>query len=88
MLITADSDASPESAAGILAYRLASEGKLGDALVIPGGGSRKPFSQNVLDNNEHFLSMDGRAVFKWAVRMIPDIVGEMLFRAFHVAGRC
>jgi 3-oxoacyl-[acyl-carrier-protein] synthase-3 len=81
VLITADSDADPDSAAGILAYRLASEGKLGDALVIPGGGSRKPFAQNVLDNNEHFLSMDGRAVFKWAVRMIPDIVGEMLFRA-------
>ncbi len=81
VLITADTNPQPESAAGILAYRLASEGKLGDALVVPGGGSRKPFSQNVLDQGEQFLSMDGRAVFKWAVRMIPDIVGEMLFRA-------
>ena len=81
VLITADSDTNPDTKAGILAYRLASEGKLGEALVIPGGGARKPFSQEVLNNNEQYLSMDGRAVFKWAVRMIPDIVGEMLFRA-------
>lgn len=81
VLIAADTDQQPDTAAGILAYRLASEGKLGDALIVPGGGSRKPFSQDVLDNREQFLSMDGRAVFKWAVRMIPDIVGEMLYRA-------
>jgi 3-oxoacyl-[acyl-carrier-protein] synthase-3 len=70
-----------DQASGILAYRLASEGRLGDALVIPGAGSRKPLCQQVLDNNEHYLRMDGRAVFKWAVRLIPDVVGEMLFRA-------
>ena len=81
VVITADSNPNEASASGILAYRLASEGKLGDALIIPGGGSRKPFSQNILDQNEHFLSMDGRAVFKWAVKLIPDIVGEMLYRA-------
>ena len=81
VLISADANPNKESASGILAYRLASEGKMCDALVIPGGGSRKPFSQHVLDNNEHFLKMDGRAVFKWAVQLIPEIVGEMLFRA-------
>jgi 3-oxoacyl-[acyl-carrier-protein] synthase-3 len=81
VLVSADENPDEESASGILAYRLASEGSMSDALIIPGGGSRKPFSQAVLDANEHYLSMDGRAVFKWAVRMIPDIVGEMLFRA-------
>ncbi len=81
VLISADPDQDEQSASGILAYRLASEGKLCESLVIPGGGSRKPLSQQVLDNNEHYLRMDGRAVFKWAVRLIPDVVGEMLFRA-------
>ncbi len=81
VLISADDNPNEETASGILAYRLASEGKLGQALMVPGGGSRKPFSQEVLDQNQHFLSMDGRSVFKWAVRLIPDIVGEMLFRA-------
>ncbi len=81
VLISADSNPDPKTASGILAYRLASEGKLGEALMVPGGGSRKPFSQEVLDRNEQFLNMDGRAVFKWAVKLIPDIVGEMLYRA-------
>jgi len=81
VLISSDDNPNEATASGILAYRLASEGKLGQALMVPGGGSRKPFSQEVLDQNQHFLSMDGRSVFKWAVRLIPDIVGEMLFRA-------
>jgi len=81
VLLTADSEPNEESASGILAYRLASEGKLAEALMIPGGGSRYPFSQQVLNQHEHFLRMDGRAVFKWAVQLVPEIVGEMLFRA-------
>ncbi|MFT5303127.1 MAG: 3-oxoacyl-[acyl-carrier-protein] synthase-3 [Mariniblastus sp.] len=81
VLISADAEPDEQKASGILAYRLASEGKLGDALKTPAGGSRKPFSQSVLDNNEHYLAMDGRAVFKWAVRLIPEIVDEMLTKA-------
>lgn len=81
VLISADPNPVEHQASGILAYRLASEGHLGAALRTPAGGSRKPFSQEVLDKNEHFLEMDGRTVFKWAVRSIPDIVGEILSRA-------
>jgi 3-oxoacyl-[acyl-carrier-protein] synthase-3 len=81
VLISADPNPVEEKASGILAYRLASEGKLGAALRTPGGGARIPFSQEVLDSNQHYLEMDGRTVFKWAVRMIPDIVDEILTRA-------
>jgi 3-oxoacyl-[acyl-carrier-protein] synthase-3 len=81
VLISKDPEPNESKASGILAYRLASEGKLGDALKTPAGGSRKPFSQSVLDRGEHFLKMDGRAVFKWAVRLIPEIVDEMLTKA-------
>lgn len=81
VLITADSEPDERKTSGILAYRLASEGKLGNALKTPAGGSRKPFSQKVLDKKEHLLEMDGRTVFKWAVRLIPEIVGEMLTKA-------
>jgi 3-oxoacyl-[acyl-carrier-protein] synthase-3 len=81
VLISADPNPTKETSPGILAYRLASEGKLGAALRTPGGGARIPFSQQVLDTGGHFLEMDGRTVFKWAVRMIPDIVGEILTRA-------
>jgi 3-oxoacyl-[acyl-carrier-protein] synthase-3 len=81
VLISADPEPDESKASGILAYRLASEGKLGDALKTPAGGSRKPFCQSVLDNKEQYLAMEGRTVFKWAVRLIPEIVDEMLFKA-------
>ncbi len=81
VLISADHEADENQASGILAYRLASEGKLGDALKTPAGGSRKPVCQSVLDKGEQYLKMDGRAVFKWAVRLIPEIVEEMLSKA-------
>lgn len=82
VIIAADNESnSEETASGVLAYRLASEGALGEALCMPAGGSAKPFSQEVLDLGEHFLKMDGRSVFKWAVRLIPEIVEEMLLRA-------
>jgi 3-oxoacyl-[acyl-carrier-protein] synthase-3 len=81
LVAAADDPSSGEELSGILAYRLASEGSLGNALLIPAGGSRLPLSQSVLDQKQQFLMMDGRAVFKWAVNLIPEIVGEMLFRA-------
>ena len=81
VLITADTESEESSASGILSYRLASEGKLGDALCVPGGGAKKPISQDVVDKGEQFLVMDGRAVFKWAVRLIPGVVNELLANA-------
>ena len=81
VLLSADDTADESAASGILAYRLASEGGLGNALKAPGGGSKKPLSQEVLDRKEQYLVMDGRTVFKWAVRLIPEIVNEMLEKA-------
>lgn len=81
LISAADPAGDVHSASGILAYRLASEGELGKALLIPAGGSRQPLSQQVLDQKQQYLVMDGRTVFKWAVNLIPEIVGEMLYRA-------
>ena len=80
-LIAADPEHDPEMPSGILAHRIAAEGILGDKLLVPGGGSRLPISQQVLDDRSHYLQMDGRCVFKWAVRLIPDIVEEMLVKS-------
>jgi 3-oxoacyl-[acyl-carrier-protein] synthase-3 len=79
-LISADPNEKPsnDQPSGILAYKLGSDGKLGDSLVIPGGGSRQPISHDVVDQRQQYLQMDGRTVFKWAVKMIPKIVDETL----------
>lgn len=45
-----------------------------DAIIQPGGGSRMPASHESIDNGAHFLQMDGRRTFKFAVRTFADLV--------------
>ncbi len=80
VLITPDSNPDKESASGILDFHLAAEGKLGKTLLVPAGGSRMPLSQDVLDNRLQYLKMDGKPVFKWAVRIIPEAIQGVLDR--------
>lgn len=72
-LITADpSEASESSLSGLLAYTLGSEGCGGEMLCIPGGGSRQSLSPDVWAEGKQYLRMDGRGVFKWAVRVVAE----------------
>jgi 3-oxoacyl-[acyl-carrier-protein] synthase-3 len=80
-LLVPDDDATEEEGCGILAYRLASEGALSHMLVVPAGGSRRPICQSIVENREQFLKMEGQSVFKWAVRLIPDVTAELLAHA-------
>ena len=80
-LLTPDEDANEGAGCGILAYRLASEGELSHLLVVPAGGSRCPATRAAIDNHQQFLKMEGQAVFKWAVRLIPEVIREMLDHA-------
>ncbi len=57
---------------GLVAYQLGSDGSGGDLLSRPACGSRIPPSTEVLEQGLHYLTMDGRAVFKWAVRILAD----------------
>jgi 3-oxoacyl-[acyl-carrier-protein] synthase-3 len=57
---------------GLVAYQLGSDGSVGDLLSRPACGSRIPPSTEVLEQGLHYLTMDGRAVFKWAVRILAD----------------
>ncbi len=78
VLVTADSDINADDGPGILAYRLATEGQLGHLISVPGSCARMPASQKVLDERQQFMKMNGRPVFKWAVRVIPTAVHEVL----------
>jgi 3-oxoacyl-[acyl-carrier-protein] synthase-3 len=55
---------------GILSTHLYTDGTTADILKIPGGGSRKPFSPEVWEKREHLVKMNGREVFKVAVRVL------------------
>ncbi len=57
---------------GLLAYTLGAEGSGAEMLCIPGGGSRQPLSRQGIEAGQQYLTMDGRGVFKWAVRVVND----------------
>ncbi len=63
---------------GILSTHLHTEGALTDILCIKGGGSKHPTSADTLKNKLHKVSMNGREVFKFAVRSLTDAVNEAL----------
>lgn len=57
----------------IYSHHLGADGSVGDLFVLPAGGSRMPFSQEVLDNKAQFVRMKGREIFKHAVRSMTDV---------------
>lgn len=65
---------------GLISFTLGSEGDL-HALCIPAGGSREPTSVETLNCGRQYLSMDGRTVFKWAVRIVADSSRDVLAAA-------
>ena len=62
----------------ILHTRLYADGRHVGLLNQPAGGSRRPPSHETVDANEHTIHMNGREVFKFAVRAIPEAVDRML----------
>jgi 3-oxoacyl-[acyl-carrier-protein] synthase-3 len=63
---------------GLVSYTLGSEGAGGSSLCIHAGGSREPLNSENLAAGRQFMVMDGRAVFKWAVRVVVDSTIDVL----------
>ncbi|MFZ5634902.1 MAG: beta-ketoacyl-ACP synthase III [Bacillota bacterium] len=57
---------------GLIRNRLGADGSGGPLLYIPAGGSRMPASRETVDNRQHYVRMNGREVFKFAVRTCGD----------------
>ncbi len=68
----------PAQEGGILSNVLGADGSQGDVLKIPEGGSQAPISQQVIDNGEHYVTMEGKPVFKFAVNILGKAAQEAL----------
>ena len=55
---------------GIMSSELGSDGTNGDVLIQKAGGSRLPASIDTVERRLHFIDMDGKEVFKFAVRVM------------------
>ena len=62
-------------------FTLGADGAGAGLLCLPGGGSRAPLSAEVLAAERQFIEMDGRSVFKWAVRTLADTIRDVVTHA-------
>ncbi len=66
---------------GILSSCLGANGDGWDLLYMPGGGSRMPTSEESVKNGSHFLKMEGKEVFKEAVKALQSSSLEAIEQA-------
>ncbi len=70
-----------ESGQGFLSFYLGADGGGGSLISLPAGGSRLPSSYETVERQQHYLQMNGREVYKFAVRLIPRAIQEAVDRA-------
>jgi 3-oxoacyl-[acyl-carrier-protein] synthase-3 len=63
---------------GLVSFSLGSDGSGGDMLSRPACGSRLPPTPELLAKGLHYMHMDGRAVFRWAVSILCDTIQDVL----------
>jgi 3-oxoacyl-[acyl-carrier-protein] synthase III len=62
--------ASEDGERGILTTHLFADGSLASALQVPAGGSREPATATTVSQGRHLVHMEGREIFKFAVRSL------------------
>lgn len=60
---------------------LGSDGEQAEILKLPAGGCRLPASRETVENAQHYICMDGKEVFKHAVRRMESAAKECLDRS-------
>lgn len=65
---------------GVLDFWNEVDGSGGQYLVMPGGGSLNPSTQETVTQKMHYVHQDGRQVFKYAVRKMHESSAALLER--------
>ena len=59
---------------GLQAFNLGANGFGAEFITIPAGGSRCPASVETVQNKQHYLKMNGREVYKFAVHQMSESI--------------
>ena len=70
----------PNGTAGVLDTVLGSDGSAVELLYQPCGGSRIPISEEAIRQKKHYLYLNGREIFKYAVRAMHQACIDVLKR--------
>lgn len=63
---------------GVLGTQLGSDGRFGDILQVPAGGSRMPLTEENFSERKQYIHMNGSEVFKLAVRSMEQAALQLL----------
>lgn len=63
---------------GILNTSLGADGRGGNLLYMPAGGSKLPSSVKTVENRLHFIKMNGKEVFRFATRIMAETSDKLL----------
>jgi len=63
---------------GFIDFDLHSDGRGKEHFTIPGGGSEQPASAESLSADQHYFQMNGKEVFKTAVKVVPQSIDYIL----------
>ncbi|MGI9145169.1 MAG: beta-ketoacyl-ACP synthase III [Chloroflexota bacterium] len=66
---------------GLLSFVLGSDGAGACSLYVPAGGSRAPTSAETVTARAHYVKMQGRDVFRFATRVVPESVLQAVAQA-------
>lgn len=66
---------------GIMAVDLGSDGSGANTLTLLAGGSAMPASLETVSTGSHYIKMDGKAVFRFATRVMAEATRRVLQRA-------
>ncbi|HEX9788743.1 MAG TPA: beta-ketoacyl-ACP synthase III [Candidatus Binatia bacterium] len=70
-----------QNGSGVLSAKLRTDGSYVKTLYVPAGGSLKPATAETVRRNEHTITMNGKEVFKIAVRSMEEISRQALDEA-------
>jgi len=70
-----------EEPGGFLAAVLGADGSGANLLTMPAGGSRRPASVETVRRGEHYIKMDGKAVFRFATRVMAEATRQVVAKA-------
>jgi 3-oxoacyl-[acyl-carrier-protein] synthase-3 len=71
---------STEAGEGVIDHQLYSDGAGGDFLYMKAGGSLNPATHETVDKRLHYITQDGKSVFKVAVVGMADVSAEVMKR--------
>ena len=60
----------------IKGFGMGSRGSGHDCIVIPAGGSRIPATPEAVDNKLHFLTMKGKEVYRFAIKIVSHTIKQ------------